>query len=976
MLYPYQGLRAEPSLLAANTRGQPGLWAYGISGDYPILLVRISGEERLAVIRELVQAHAYWRKRGLKIDLVILNMQPSGYNQELRDQIQRLLVQTDSEIWVNRRGGIFIVQAQQLNEGDDILLQTAARVVLDADSRDLTDALALLRRLPAQLPPFAPTPPGEVASLSLAPVTRPDGLSFDNGLGGFSPDGEEYIIYLDRGRLPPVPWVNVVANPSFGFLVSESGSGYTWSLNSGENRLTPWSNDPVTDPPGEVLYLRDEETAEVWTPSPQPAGSDLAYLVRHRAGSTSFEHNSHGLRQRLRLFVPPDAPVKIIHLRLENATELPRRITATFYAEWVLGTMRAAESQYVTPDFDESSQALLAFNPWHPEFGERVAFAAPNRRLHGLTTDRSEFLGRGGTLQRPAALGRIGLSGVVQAGLDPCAVLQLHIDLAPGGSDEIWFLLGQGEDRAEAIALARRFQEPDAVEQAWQASNGFWNDLLTAVQVRTPEPAMDLLLNRWLLYQSLSCRVWGRTGFYQSSGAFGFRDQLQDVMGLIHAAPALAREQILNAAGRQFEAGDVLHWWHPPSGRGVRTRCSDDLLWLPFVTAHYVEATGDVSILDERAPFLHALPLAANEEDRYGHYPTAAGSASLMDHCRRALDRGSTPGSHGLPLMGSGDWNDGMNRVGTAGRGESVWLGWFLYATLVRFAALVERQGDTTQGKGYRDRAAALQLALEQNGWDGDWYRRAFYDDGTPLGSSTNVECQIDGIAQSWAVLSQAGNPASAERAMQAVLERLVRVDDRLILLFTPPFDRTPRDPGYVKGYVPGTRENGGQYTHAAVWSAWACAELGWAETAESLFRMLNPIHHAETPVDVDRYKVEPYVIAADVYSVAPHAGRGGWTWYTGSAAWMYRLGLEGILGLRCTAPGLVIEPRIPPAWPGYEADYRHGKATYHIRVRNERRTAGAGRAGMTVDGQNTEGNLVELHDDGAQHQVEVILSD
>ena len=451
------------------------------------------------------------------------------------------------------------------------------------------------------------------------------------------------------------------------------------------------------------------------------------------------------------------------------------------------------ESQYVTPDFDESSQALLARNPWHPEFGERVAFAAPNRRLHGLTTDRSEFLGRGGTLQRPAALGRIGLSGVVQAGLDPCAVLQLHVDLPPGGSDELWFLLGQGEDRAEAIALARRFQEPDAVEQAWQASNGFWNDLLTAVQVRTPEPAMDLLLNRWLLYQSLSCRVWGRTGFYQSSGAFGFRDQLQDVMGLIHAAPSLAREQILNAAGRQFEAGDVLHWWHPPSGRGVRTRCSDDLLWLPFVTAHYVEATGDISILDERAPFLHAPPLAANEEDRYGHYPTTPAAASLMDHCRRALDRGSTAGSHGLPLMGSGDWNDGMNRVGIAGRGESVWLGWFLYATLVRFAALCERQGDTAQGKGYRDRAAALQMALEQNGWDGDWYRRAFYDDGTPLGSSTNVECQIDGIAQSWAVLSQAGNPARAERAMQAVLERLVRADDRLLLLFTPPFDRTPR---------------------------------------------------------------------------------------------------------------------------------------------------------------------------------------
>ncbi len=976
LLYPYHGLRAEPSLLAANTRGQPGLWAYGISGDYPILLVSISEEEGLTVVRELLQAHSYWRNRGLKIDLVILNTRVAGYNQELRDQIQRLLIRTDNEIWANQRGGVFMLLAQQLNEGDDILLQTAARVVLNADSGDLADALALTRHQPALLPPFAPSPAEVKGELPTAPVARPGGLAFDNGLGGFSPDGKEYSIYLNGERLPPAPWVNVVANPTFGFLVSESGSSYTWALNSGENRLTPWSNDPVTDPSGEVLYLRDEETAEVWTPTPQPAGSGLPYLVRHRAGSTCFEHNSHGLHQRLRLFVPPDAPVKIIHLRLENATQRPRRITATFYAEWVLGTTRAAASQFVTPDFDEGSQALLARNPWQPEFGERVAFAAPNRRLHGLTSDRTEFLGTGGTLQRPAALDRIGLSGTVQSGLDPCAALQLHVDLPPGASDELWFLLGQGEDRADALALVRRFQEPEAVEQAWQASNGFWDDLLAAVQVRTPEPAMDLLLNRWLLYQSLSCRVWGRTGLYQSSGAFGFRDQLQDVMGLIHAAPALAREQILNAAGRQFEVGDVLHWWHPPSGRGVRTRISDDLLWLPFVTAHYVEATGDVSILDERAPFLHAPPLAANEDDRYGNYPTTAATATLMEHCRRALDRGSTAGSHGLPLMGSGDWNDGMNRVGIEGRGESIWLGWFLYATLVRFAVLCERRGDTAQGKGYRERAAALQGALEQNGWDSGWYLRAFYDDGSPLGSHTNAECQIDGIAQSWAVLSLAGNPARTEQAMRAVLERLVCADDRLVLLFTPPFDKTPLDPGYIKGYAPGTRENGGQYTHAAVWSAWACAELGWAETAESLFRMLNPIHHAHTPADVDRYKVEPYVMAADVYSVPPHTGRGGWTWYTGSAAWMYRLGLEGILGLRRTGQGLVIEPRIPPAWPGYEADYRHGTATYHIRVRNERRTAGAGRPSMTVDGQNTEGNVVELHDDGAEHQVEVILSD
>ena len=981
LLYPQSRLRAAPATLAANTRGQPALWPHGISGDAPILLVRVAAETDLALVQELLQAHTFWRKRGLQIDLVILNQREAGYNQDLRDRIHRLLSLMNSDIWLNQRGGIFVVNAGQMHEADRVLLESAARVVLNTSDAVTTGQtslalqLAALRRHPEPLPPFAPErPSAAVGEIALPPVARPIDLAFDNGLGGFSADGREYLIYLEPGERPPAPWVNVVANEAFGFLISESGGGYTWALNSGENRLTPWSNDPVTDRPGEALYLRDEETAEVWSPTPQPCDASAPYLVRHGAGYTIFEHNSHALQQRLRLFAASDAPVKIIQLRLENATQRPRRITATFYAEWVLGVTRDASAQFIIPEFDDDSQALLARNPWHPEFGERVAFTAASKRLHGLTTDRSEFLGRLGTLAQPAALGRIGLSSSVQAGLDPCAALQLHIDLPPGGSEEVWFVLGQGADRAEAVALVTRFQDADQVERAWLAVHNLWDDLLGAVQVHTPEPAMDLLLNRWLLYQSLACRIWGRSAFYQSSGAFGFRDQLQDVMALVHAAPALARQHILSASHHQFEAGDVLHWWHPPSGRGVRTRCSDDLLWLPFVTAHYVEATGDESILDELAPFLLAAPLGADEEDRYGEYAAAAGATTLYEHCRRALARGATAGAHGLPLMGGGDWNDGMNRVGIEGRGESVWLGWFLHATLGRFAALCARRGDSEQAADYRQRAELLRQALERSSWDGDWYLRAFYDDGSPLGSAQNTECQIDSIAQSWAVLSGAGEPGRAALAMASVQRRLLRQEDGLLLLFTPPFDNTPRDPGYIKGYLPGIRENGGQYTHAALWSAWAFAELGEAETAEEVFRLLNPIHHADTRAKMEQYRVEPYVVAADVYSMAPHTGRGGWSWYTGSAAWMYRLGLEGILGLRRAGANLVIEPHLPAGWPGFTATYRYGQTTHQIIVHNGGDLAEDATFQMIVDGDPVAGNLLALCDDGAVHQVKVTL--
>ncbi|MFN8489340.1 MAG: glucoamylase family protein [Caldilineaceae bacterium] len=981
LLYPHAARRPEATLLASNRKGQSSLWAFGISGDYPILLMRIRDEAEGELLQDLLQAHTYWRRRGLKIDLVILNQQGTNYGQAVHNFIQRLIERMDSSAFVNQRGGIFVLYEDQVNEADRVLLQTAARVVLSAEHGTLTQQMTDLFQRPTPLPAFAPlVNPQEINDVT-PPLPPPTNLQFANGLGGFSADGQEYVVYLPPGASTPAPWINVIANAEFGSLVSEIGAGYTWYGNSGENRLTSWRNDPVSDQPSEVLYLRDEETAELWSPTPQPAPANAPYLVHHGAGYSLFEHHSHNLKQQLRLFVVADAPVKVMQLRLENVSDRPRRMTVTYYGDWVLGVDRESTQQYLVPEFEKECGCLLARNPYSAEFGQCVAFVSASKELHGLTADRTEFLGRLGNLQRPAALERIGLAGRVEAGLDCCAALQIHVDLAPGATEEVFFLVGQGANRDEALNLVRRFQQPDAVTTAWATSEKLWHDILDTVTVTTPDQGMNLLLNRWLLYQALSCRIWGRSALYQSSGAFGFRDQLQDVMALIHARPDLTRQQILESARHQFDAGDVLHWWHPPGGRGVRTRMSDDLLWLPYVTAHYVAATGDWSILDEQVPFLLGEPLREDEDERYSQYSASETAYTLYEHCQRALRKGTTAGAHGIPLMGAGDWNDGMNRVGIQGKGESIWLGWFLHKTLVDFAALTAQMGNTDQEKAakqqqaetYRQQAERIRQALEENGWDGKWYLRAYYDDGAPLGSAQNRECQIDSIAQSWGVLSGAAEPTRAKAAMQAVLKRLVKQEGQLILLFTPPFDKTSKDPGYIKGYLPGIRENGGQYTHAALWSIWAFAELGDGQQAEALFRLINPIYRSDTPTKLDVYKVEPYVISADVYGVQPHVGRGGWTWYTGSAGWMYRLGIEAILGIRRQGDQLEINPCIPPQWPKFALTYRFGNTHYQVRVENPEGVS-RGVKQVKVDGAELQTKAIQLHDDGQAHEVEILL--
>lgn len=958
--------RAKPELLERNVKGQPGLWAYGISGDEPIIVVQVESGADLSLVQELLQAHQYWRLKRLTVDLVILNEQAGGYLQEVQDQILGLVRSGGSSAWLNQRGGIFVLRADMLPEDDRVLLQTVARALLSTRRGNLGQHL---RRRSPEAAALAPPRRGNDAVDSVA-LPAAD-LRQRTPYGGFDAKGE-FVIDLGPGQATPAPWSNVVANERFGFVISERGGGYTWSENSRENRLTPWSNDPVGDPPGEVLYLRDEASGALWSAATQPAGGG-PMRVQHGFGYSAFTQQRYGLTSELRLSVAPDASVKIFRLRLKHHGAEPRRLGLTLYVEWVLGVFREAMAPYVVTSFDAPTAGLLARNAYNPEFGARIAFIAASERSVTVCGDRVEFIGRNGDLHQPAALQAGSLSGRVGAGFDPCGALCCTIELAAGEEREIVFLLGQGADLEQARDLIARYRDPAEAAAAERQSRERWQALLGQVRVATPQPELDLLLNGWLLYQTLACRIWARSAFYQSGGAYGFRDQLQDVMALVHTDPAIVREQILRAAARQFVAGDVQHWWHPPTGRGIRTKFSDDYLWLPFVVDHYCTATGDTAILDERIAFLEGRALEPAEAEYYDLPAISPERGSLYEHCTRAVDLAlGRMGPHGLPLMGAGDWNDGMNMVGHAGRGESVWVGWFLHVNLERMAEIAAARGDDWRAERYTAEAARLRDALEQHAWDGAWYLRAFYDDGTPLGTAQADECRIDSLTQSWAVIAGANDPARARQALAAADEQLIDRQAGLIKLFAPPFDHTPHDPGYIKGYLPGVRENGGQYTHAAIWMIWAYALLGDGAQAGALLDLINPIRHARS--NPDGYKVEPYTIAADVYTVSPHSGRGGWTWYTGSAGWYYRLGIEMILGLRRAGNILTIVPCISPEWPGYAIWYRYGAARYHIQVTNPQRAA-TGVSSVVVDGTPVVGGRIELCDDGAEHSVQVTLS-
>ena len=985
-----------------NRKGQSGLWPYAISGDLPIVLVRVQDAQHLDLVRQLLTIHEYWQLKGVLADLVILNEDESGYVQAFQDTLRDLISMGHARDLINRPSGIFLLQRKLISDEDISLLCSVARAaftgeggscsvqfrkkgqVLNSTTESTSEPelkneqesqIEADSRLEAQLKNDLKrrvklTTPDQMHN----PIVEGLKLAYTNGFGGFAEDTGEYIIELSENKNTPLPWINVIANPKFGFQISESGSGYSWSLNSRENKLTPWSNDPVQDFSGEILYLRDESTGQVWSPTPSPIRETEKYVIKHGQGYTTFQHLSHGLDQELLLFVPIDRPIKIIKLKLHNLTKSKRKITATQYIEWVLGSARELTAPYIVTEFDENNNILYARNNFQEEFVDRFAFLSGyGGTVLGYTGDRGEFIGRNRSVGSPAALQGQTLSNTVGAGLDSCGAFQLVITLEPNEEKDLYFFLGETANQEEALTLLKALQEPDKINTAFMGVKDYWQNLLGKLVVHTPDKSMDLLLNRWLLYQTVVCRIWARSAFYQSGGAYGFRDQLQDVMSLAIIAPEVAREQIIRHCAHQFVEGDVQHWWHEEKGKGIRTKFSDDLLWLPYVLADYVEHTGDLSILEEQVPFLEDALLPEDVDESYSIPKVSGESGTVYEHSLRALKRGLRFGEHGLPLIGSGDWNDGFSRVGREGKGESVWLGWFIISTLKRFVNLCELRQDLELVKYYHQVIEDLGKNIELHGWDGEWYRRAYFDNGTPLGSSRNAECQIDAIAQSWSVLSGSAKPSRAKDAMQALEHYLLRKGEGILLLLTPPFDHDQLEPGYIKGYVPGVRENGGQYTHGAIWAVLALTKMGEGDKAAELFHMLNPINHTQTESEVNRYKVEPYVMAADVYAINPHVGRGGWTWYTGAAGWMYQTGIEGILGFNLMGNKLNVEPCIPKNWPGYRLEYRYKSTPYTVTVQNPQGKM-SGVEKVTYDGKRIEDKIILLEDDGQAHTIEVIM--
>lgn len=987
LIYPTISFRSDESIIRRNRKKQHDLWGYGISGDLPLLIYRIDSIDQLKDVKKLLKAVSFWRLKGLETELLILNDHAPSYADEVQEAVIQEVERSGQRDRLQKAGGIFIHRTDKMSSEDLNLLLTVADAVYENSLPDF-DAQNLDQKETTWYNEEDREVYKPVVPKDQHPEMEKESLQFFNGFGGFSKDGDEYHILIktdaESGKpiLPPAPWINVIANPDLGFLATERGSGYTWSKNSRENKLTTWSNDPVEDPHSEAFYIRDDEAKTFWSPTPGPVPGNGNYRVVHGFGYTEYHHESEGLDQKLRQFVDIKNPLKVSVLTLRNSSQNDRKLSLFHYVDTVLGVHKRTSGKHVVQQPSENGRFLIAQNFYNNEFAGRAAFSGIAELPEGFeltyTTDRKSFIGRNRSLERPVALARENvLDNRTEITGDPCAAFKLTGQIEAGESLQVVFIDGESDNKNDAEILINECASDEWAENTFGEATNFWKEKLGRVTVKTPDPSLDLLMNGWLSYQNISCRMWGRTAFYQAGGAYGFRDQLQDSMAALYLDSDLTREQILLHSAYQFKEGDVLHWWHPPTGRGIRSKITDDRLWLPYVTDFYVQSTGDASVLDEEVNYIEARKLEDDEHEVYLQPEVSEISGSVYDHCCRAIDISLKFGAHGLPLMGAGDWNDGLNSVGVEGRGESVWLGFFICSILDKFEKICQKRGDTDRADRYRSESKKLKKHLNKEGWDGNWYLRAYYDDGTPMGSHKSKECRIDGISQSWSIISNVADKERGAQVMKEVENQLIDKQAGIIKLLTPPFDRTDKNPGYIKGYIPGVRENGGQYTHAACWVIKAMAELGMGTEAHHYFQMINPINHSLNKEEALRYRVEPYVVTADIYGESPLDGMGGWSWYTGSGGWLYRVALESILGFRLHENYLSVCPSISKEWKEYTISYRldDGSTTYEIVVKNPHELEN-GKLKGTLDGEQLkveEGRImIPIKSDGSVHRVSI----
>ncbi|MCY6483224.1 cyclic beta 1-2 glucan synthetase [Clostridium aestuarii] len=948
-------------------RGQTSLWKYGISGDLPIVLVIVTKEKHKDIVRQMLNAHEYWSIKGLKVDLVILNLQETAYTQPLQESIRELIATSHARDKQNKPGGIFLNSKATIEQEDINLLKAISRIVIEGENGLVVNQFKKENNKKKDMEILSTKPKKCIFRHHRFKVNK---LKYFNDIGGFDLEGDKYVIRLKDGRNTPAPWINVISNKEFGFLVSEAGSAYTWYKNSRENKITRWSNDWVIDSPSEVGYLRDEETGDIWSITPKPIRDKGEYIIEHGFGYSNFKHGVYGIVGEMTMFVPKEENVKLCLVTLKNDSKENRKLSLTYYAQMVLGVVPQHTAMHIASSLNTEKKYISAQNPYSENFGNLHAYLkVVGGREESFTGDRKEFIGRGKSIENPEALKMVRLSNSVGGGYDPCLCENVKFNIKAGKEKTLLIMFGEDESIENIERIIKKYENIKNARKELENVKSYWKKLLGTIKVKTPDKAMDIMLNGWLLYQTIVCRIWARSAFYQSGGAYGFRDQLQDMMAVAYVDPKMTKEHIIYSASRQFLEGDVQHWWHPGVDSGIRTRFSDDLLWLPYVTADYINRTGDYSILDEEVYYLEDKPLEEGEDERYTISRRSEQKGTIYEHCIKAMERGLKFGPHNIPLMGSGDWNDGMSEVGNKGKGESVWLGWFLYSILDNFNEICKSRGDEYRVQRYAEMKEFIKENLEKNAWDGNWYRRAYFDDGTPLGSIENDECQIDSLSQSWAVISNAGDKERVKEAMSALEKYLVKEDVGMVLLLTPPFENGREKPGYIKGYVPGVRENGGQYTHAATWVVLAMTKLGYGNKAWNIYNMLNPISHTKSYYECERYKAEPYVMTADVYGREPHIGRGGWSWYTGTSGWMYRVALEGILGLKFKGKkGFTIEPAVPEEWKDFEIEYNMEECKYIIKISK------GDKEETKLDGNMLEDGVIPLMNSGV-HQVEVVFN-